>query len=79
VQSGGSQQKVPDLNCDVQDLPLEVVDLKQMCRIWDPVGSPKLTPGYKKLKSLPNNVLSYKNKKKNSLSIHWAAFATQRG
>ena len=29
VQSGGSQQKVPDINCEVQDLLLEVVDLKQ--------------------------------------------------
>jgi len=28
VQSGGSQQKVPDLKCEVQDLLLEVVDLK---------------------------------------------------
>ena len=29
MQSGGSQQKVPDLNCEVQDLLLQVVDLKQ--------------------------------------------------
>jgi len=27
-QSGGFQHKVPDLNCEVQDLLLEVVDLK---------------------------------------------------
>jgi len=30
-------KKVPDLNCEVQDLLLEVVDLKQ-----DPAGSPTI-------------------------------------
>jgi len=37
------RKKVPDLNNEVQDLLLEVVDLK----LWDPVGSPPdLTPDY---------------------------------
>jgi len=29
MQSGGSQQKVPDLNCEVQDLLWQLVDLKR--------------------------------------------------
>ena len=36
------RKKVPDLNCEVQDLLLEVVDLKQ--EVPDPVGSPKFNP-----------------------------------
>jgi len=44
VQSGGSQQKVPDLNCDVQDLPLEVVDLKQDVPDLRSGGIPQINP-----------------------------------
>jgi len=46
-------RKVPDLNCEVQDLLLEVLDLEWRCRISDPVGTPQGVVGRGRGDSVP--------------------------